>query len=107
MIDNDLRIRRLIQEVNDPEVALILFDVVIGYGAHPDPASELAKAVNEARKIAQENRREIVFIASVTGTEADPQKLSWQVKSLNEAGVFVCESNADAARFAVKAINRN
>ena len=107
MIENDLRIRRLIQEANDPEVALILFDVVIGYGAHPDPASELVKAVNEARKIAQENRREIVFIASVTGTEADPQKLSRQVKSLNEAGVFVCECNADAARLAVKVINRN
>lgn len=107
MIDNDLRIRRLIQEVNDPEVALILFDMVIGYGAHPDPASELAKAVNKARKITQEYRREIVFVASVTGTEEDPQKLSRQVKSLNEAGVFVCECNADAARLAVKAINRN
>ena len=106
MIDNDLRIRRLIQEVNDPEVALILFDMVIGYGAHPDPASELAKAVNKARKITQEYRREIVFVASVTGTEADPQKLSRQVKSLSEAGVFVCECNADAARLAEKVINR-
>jgi len=104
MIDNDLRIRRLIQEVNDPEVALILLDVVIGYGAHPDPASELAEAINETRKIAQGYNREIVFVASVTGTEADPQRLSRQVKCLREAGIFVCECNADAARLAVKAI---
>ncbi len=41
MIDNDLRIRRLLQEAGDPEVAVILLDVVLGYGAHPDPAGEL------------------------------------------------------------------
>ncbi|HSD84442.1 MAG TPA: acyl-CoA synthetase FdrA, partial [Anaerolineae bacterium] len=38
MIDNDLRIRRLLQEARDPEVAVIMLDVVIGYGTHPDPA---------------------------------------------------------------------
>ncbi len=52
MIDNDLRIRRLLQEGGDPEVAVILLDVVIGYGAHPDPAAELAQAVRKGRAIA-------------------------------------------------------
>ena len=51
MIDNDLRIRRLLQEARDPQVAVIMLDVVIGYGAHPDPASELGQAVEEAREL--------------------------------------------------------
>ncbi len=41
MIDNDLRIRRLLQEAQDPETGVIMLDVVLGYGAHPDPAAEL------------------------------------------------------------------
>ena len=50
MIDNDLRIRRILQEARDPQVAVMLLDVVLGYGAHPDPASELGEAVEEAQK---------------------------------------------------------
>ncbi|MCP4655949.1 MAG: hypothetical protein GY856_11080, partial [bacterium] len=38
MIDQELRLRRLRQEAADPEVALILLDVVLGEGAHADPA---------------------------------------------------------------------
>ena len=48
MIDNDLRVRRIRQEAADPELVLILLDVVLGEGAHPDPASELALAIAEA-----------------------------------------------------------
>ena len=69
MIDNDLRIRRLLQEARDPEIAVILLDVVLGYGAHPDPAAELAQAVRKARAIAGADGRELLFVASVTGTE--------------------------------------
>ena len=47
-IDSDHVIRRLLQEAADPQVAAILLDVVIGYGAHPDPAAELAQAVHRA-----------------------------------------------------------
>ncbi len=100
MIDNDLRIRRLLQEAGDPEVAAILLDVVIGYGAHPDPAAELAQAVRKGRAIAEANGRELLFLASVTGTEQDPQRLSRQVETLQEAGVLLCASNAAAARLA-------
>ena len=100
MIDNDLRIRRLLQEAQDLETAVILLDVVIGYGAHPDPASELGPAVNKARQLARSTGRELPVIASVTGTEQDPQGLSRQVQTLENAGVVVCESNAAAARLA-------
>jgi succinyl-CoA synthetase alpha subunit len=98
MIDNDLRIRRILQEARDPEVAVIMLDVVIGYGAHPDPASELVDAVKEARKLAHGEGCELTFVASVTGTEADPQSLSRTVSTLEEAGVIVCDSNSAAAR---------
>ena len=75
MIDNDLRIRRLLQEARDPETAVIMLDVVIGYGAHPDPASELGNAIEEAIKLGRAEKRELLFVASVTGTEDDPQSL--------------------------------
>jgi FdrA protein len=98
MIDNDLRIRRILQEARDPEVAVIMFDVVIGYGAHPDPASELGEAVKEAQTLARSAGRELIFVASVTGTEEDPQCLSHTVVTLERAGVVVCDSNSAAAR---------
>lgn len=98
MIDNDLRIRRLIQEARDPEVAAIVLDVVLGYGAHPDPASELGQAVEEAQAVARREGRELLFVASVTGTEEDPQSLSRTISTLERAGVIVCDSNSEAAR---------
>ncbi len=98
MIDNDLRIRRILQESRDPEVAVILLDVVIGYGAHPDPASELGEAVAEAQKLVRGEGRELIFVASVTGTEEDPQSLSRTVSTLERAGVIICNSNSAAAR---------
>jgi FdrA protein len=100
MIDNDLRIRRMLQEAGDPEVAVLLLDVVLGYGAHPDPAGELATAIQRARRLASDDGRGLILIASVTGTEEDPQRLSAQVQALERAGVIVCLSNAAAARLA-------
>jgi FdrA protein len=95
MIDNDLRIRRLLQEARDSEVAVIMLDVVIGYGAHPDPAGELGPAIRQAKQLANQ---ELIVVASVTGTEQDPQRLSAQVAALQNAGVIVCDSNAAAAK---------
>jgi succinyl-CoA synthetase alpha subunit len=100
MIDNDLRIRRLLQEATDPQAGVILLDVVLGYGAHPDPASELGPTIQQARSLAQQAGRELVVIANVTGTEGDPQVRSKQVSALEGAGAIVCESNSAAARLA-------
>lgn len=98
MIDNDLRIRRLFQEAQDPQVAVIMMDVVLGYGTHPDPAAELGPAVSKVRQLAEAEGRTLLVIASVTGTEQDPQGLSRQTQALAEAGVTICQSNATAAR---------
>ena len=68
MIDNSLRIRRLLQEAGDPQTAVILLDVVLGYGAHPDPAAELAPAIQQARQAGLRGRALLIVITSVTGT---------------------------------------
>jgi FdrA protein len=94
MIDPRLRIERIAAEAADREVAVLLLDVVLGDGAHPDPAGALAPALKTAVK------RGLAVISSVCGTEADPQVRSRQVKRLKETGVLVAESNAQAARLA-------
>jgi FdrA protein len=98
MIDNDLRIRRLLQEARDPETAVIMLDVVLGYGAHPDPACELGPAIHQARGLAEAAGRALPVVAAVTGTESDPQGLRHTVSTLEGAGAIVCDSNAAAAR---------
>ncbi len=98
MMDNDLRIRRLEKEAGDPQVAVILLDVVLGYGAHPNPASELAPAIAKARKIAKDGGRHLEVVAIVSGTDEDPQNMADQIRALKEAGAVVETSNDVAAR---------
>ncbi len=98
MMDNDLRIRRLDKEAGDPQVAVLLLDVVLGYGAHPDPASELAPAIAKARKIAADDGRYLEVVAVVAGTDEDPQNMADQIRALKEAGAVVETSNDVAAR---------
>jgi FdrA protein len=99
MMDNDLRIRRLLQEAEDPEVAVILIDVVLGYGAHPNPASELAPAVQKARKTAEAAGRYLEVVAVVVGTDEDPQDMEAQIRQLRGAGARVEISNEAAVRY--------
>jgi FdrA protein len=75
-----------------------MLDVVLGYGAHPDPASELVKAVEEAQRLGRGEGRELLLVASVTGTDDDPQSLDRTTSTLERAGVIVCDSNSAAAR---------
>jgi FdrA protein len=100
MMDNDLRLRRLQQEALDPQVAVILLDVVLGFGAHPDPASELAPAIAQARNTAQEAGRFLEVVAVVVGTDEDPQDLHAQMQQLVQAGAHVETSNDAAVRYA-------
>jgi FdrA protein len=88
MMDNDLRIRRLEKEAADPEVAVILLDVVLGYGAHRDPAGELAPAIAAAIMAATAAGRHLEVVAIVSGTDEDPQGMENQIKMLQDAGVL-------------------
>jgi succinyl-CoA synthetase alpha subunit len=100
MIDHRLRNERITREADDAQVAVILLDVVLGFGAHPDPSSVLLPAVDEARARAARNGREIAFVGHVCGTERDPQQRSAQVARLVDAGMLIADSNAQAVRLA-------
>ena len=100
MMDNEMRIRRLMEEAADPEVALIMLDVVIGYGSHPDPACELAPAIEKAKALAEKNGRYLEVVAVVTGTDEDPQNLESQIQQLKKVGVWVETSNDKMVRYA-------
>lgn len=109
MMDNELRIRRLMEEADDPEVAVILMDVVIGFGSHPDPASELGPAIAEAKVKAEKAGRYLEVVVVCTGTEEDPQKLSQQIRQLKRGGAWVDTSNEAAVRYAgqiIQALNQ-
>lgn len=100
MIDHRLRNERLIKEATDPETAVILLDVVLGYGSHADPAGEIIPVVQKAHDLAGKAGRDLVIIGFVCGTAKDPQNLSQQEAALREAGVILAESNAQAVRMA-------
>jgi FdrA protein len=100
MLDHDLRIRRMLQEAADPTVAVVMLDVVLGYGAHPDPAGELGPAIRQMKATAAQRGHELIVVGAVTGTEADPQGLSRQTTALEASGMLVLSSNAAAARLA-------
>ena len=95
MMEPELRNEHIGAALADANIALLLFDVVLGFGAHGDPAGVLAQALRGARKLA---------IASVTGTEQDPQGWSRQVARLRAAGVQVAPCNAHAAALAASLV---
>ncbi|MEM1558013.1 MAG: hypothetical protein QXG12_05425, partial [Thermoproteota archaeon] len=104
MIDFTLRKQRLIKEASDPETAVILLDVELGYGAHHDPAGELTPAIREAKELAEHEGRYLLVIAHVVGTKRDPQDLDKQIEKLKSEGVLVAPTNAMAARLAAIAV---
>jgi FdrA protein len=97
MLEPAVRDAPLAEALGDPDVGIILLDVVLGYGGHPDPAGHLAGV------LAGRSDRPLL-IASVTGTEGDPQPRAEQVRKLIEVGVHVADSNADAAEAAIAAL---
>ena len=102
MIDHRLRNERMQKEAADPQVAVILLDVVLGYGSHPDPASRMVPAIEAAQKRA--GRRPLAFVGSVCGTDADPQNRARQEEALRKAGMMLAPSNAAAVRLAASLV---
>ncbi len=100
MIDGGVRRDAIRREAADPATAVVLLDVVLGHGTHPDPAGELLPAIDAARVRARAAGHGLVVIASVVGTACDPQGLAAQTARLEASGVIVMPSNAQAARLA-------
>ena len=94
MIEPEIRNDHVRRAMADPQVGVLLVDVVLGYGAHQNPAGVLCKAITREKSV----------IASVTGTEQDPQGWSRQAAILREAGVIVAASNAHAAELAASLV---
>ena len=101
MIDPEARLEVLREQVSDPAVAVVLLDVVIGDGAHPDPAAMLAPATAEIVESGA------AVVAYVLGTDRDPQDFGRQRSVLREAGCIVAETNARAALAAAALVNRD
>ncbi|MFC1491495.1 oxidoreductase, partial [Nitrospinota bacterium] len=101
MIDPSVRNEQLVQVLSKVEVRAVLLDVVLGYGAHQDPAGALVSALAEVKD------RRAVVVASVCGTEEDPQVYSEQVEKLEGADVIVASSNAHAAELALQITQRD
>jgi succinyl-CoA synthetase alpha subunit len=94
MIDPSTRTDRFLTDI-DGTVAVVLVDVVLGYGSHLDPAGEVANSVKEVKgKLGID----FLAVASITGTKGDPQGLDESKKTLEDAGIVVMPSNAQAVR---------
>lgn len=104
MIDVRIRAARLAAEAADEDVAVVILDVVLGYNAAEDPAGALAPAIRDALRAARGTGSEPTIVASVVGTERDPQVRSRQEETLREAGAIVAPTSALATRFAASIV---
>jgi FdrA protein len=102
MLDPGARIEAIARAGKDPEVALLLLDVVLGYGVSADPAGDIAPAVEAARVEARAHGRGLAVVATVVGTRDDPQGLAGQIERLEQAGAWVLPSNAQAVHTAAR-----
>jgi FdrA protein len=104
MIDGSERKRRILLESRDPQVAVLMVDFILGYGASMDPVGDLLNSIIEAKRNVKDRGGFLSVVANICGTNGDPQDLNLQRKMLIEAGVVVFDSNADAAQFCAELI---
>lgn len=90
----------------DGTTAVVLVDCVLGYGSNADPAGAVAESVNSARARLAKEGKELVAVASVCGTDKDPQDLKKSIATLKEAGVIVMPSNMQAVRLVDRILAR-
>lgn len=100
MIDPRVRSDMIVQAGSDAETGVLLFDLVLGNGAHANPAEPLVAATTEARRIAERDGRRLACLVSIVGTARDRQGLAAQTGLLEAGGITVLATNADAARCA-------
>src|SRR5512136_2396103 len=87
MIDPQARTDMIAKVGASAESGVVLTDLVLGRGSHPNPAEPLATAVRKAQSRATAEGRRLVTIASVVGTNDDPQGLASQCAELERAGI--------------------
>ena len=100
VMDPSILVERMIQEARDPQVGVILFDLLYGHAIHEDPVGAMEDALKEIKRIEKEEGRHICVIASLCGTDIEPQDVKDQARRLEEYGVILQPSNAKAALLA-------
>jgi FdrA protein len=103
MIDASARSKRLEREAQDSGVAVILLDFILGAMASRDPVGEMLGAIRRSRDAVRARGGHLCIVASVCGTDEDVQGLQQQRTALEEAGVQVFASGAQAATFCSQA----
>lgn len=106
MIDGTMRRLRILSEGQDPHVAILFLDIILGYNSSKDPAGELADALVEVKSQSKKRGGHLCVVASVCGTNKDPQDLGLQVEILHNTGALVFESSALASRFCVEVLKQ-
>jgi len=101
MIDPSARAERIERESEDPEIAVMMLDVMLGHGSHPDPAGAVLPAIASAQDKAGKRGGNLTVVAEVVGTDRDFQNFSLQKRKLEEQGVIVAPSNLQMARIAL------
>jgi FdrA protein len=102
MIDGTLRRQRIVQESIDPATTVLLLDFVLGYNASPDPVNDALEAIVEGQRTRPKASGPLTVVASICGTEGDPQGLDRQLELLRQAGVVAFRSNARATSFCLE-----
>ena len=105
MVDSSQRAERIIAEANDRQVAVLLLDIILGYSASADPAGELAPAIRQAKRLAEQRGGHLTVAASICGSPGDPQGLETQTERLRDAGAIVFSTGLKAAQFATAVVS--
>lgn len=100
MIDPSTRIERFLKEAADCEVAVIVLDFVLGFGAHEDPVGVMLPAIKAAKEQAKQANRHLEILGYVLGTELDEQNLEEQTQKLTDAGVTISSSSQNTGLLA-------
>ena len=91
MIDPKARNDMIVKESQRDDVAVILFDVLLGWGSALDPLDGL-----------EEVRKGPILVASICGTDQDKQDYEEIKKRLEVLGAKVLVSSGQAAEYAVQ-----
>jgi succinyl-CoA synthetase alpha subunit len=105
MVDSSQRVERILSEAQDPTVAVILLDCILGYVASDDPGGEIAPAITQAKRTAKQRGDELSVVVSVCGTELDTQDIDQQIAILEQAGAIVFKSGLQAAEYTVQLLS--
>ncbi len=106
MIDPSTREERIVAETEDPEVAVMMLDMVLGYGSHPNPTGAILDSLKKAKEKAAARGGYLSIIASITGTDGDFQNVDAQRRQFESIGCVVMPSNYQASMLAVRIMEK-